>query len=191
MPRQSQSGFTLVELLAVLVIMAILMTAGILSVPGLLKSTGLSTGLRQVSNTLNLARQYAVTHRATTRVVFPYSGTTGSTGTNLAPWYLSYSVMARTGTSAYVYISKWERLPAGVVLNVDSLSVDSLPFPTNSAPPCSLVYIQFGPTGESPGGTFAMGDGFVTVANTPTFTSANVGTISVNRIGRVRIERPE
>lgn len=219
MKRQLQSGFTLIELLAVIAIMGIILTAGVLSLHGLMKSAALSTGTRQVANTLNLARQYAITHRTYTRVVFPCARSWNSMNpasaatNNLAPWYLSYSVMARTNanldpvfaTEQYIYISKWEQLPVGTVFStgLDTLPWATtppnylLPFPTNVISrnflnTATLSYVQFDPTGAASGGdrSFTIWEGYITNGIPAFTTAANVGTISVDGIiGRVRLAR--
>src|SRR5271170_7467394 len=92
MTRGRTNGFTLIELLTVLVIAGIVIGLAIPAVTKLMSSGGVSAASREVANTLGLARQYAITHRATTRVVFPYSLTTGP-GTNAASPYQSYAVL--------------------------------------------------------------------------------------------------
>src|SRR5665811_1203696 len=112
MTKTHKAGFTLIEMLTVIVIIAIIMGIGIPAFTNLMKSGGLSGASREVANSLGLARQYAITHRTVTRVVFPYNGTTGTTGTNFCPWYQSYAVI---DVGSGNYISKWEHLPLGTV----------------------------------------------------------------------------
>src|ERR1017187_9967383 len=92
MIKPRNAGFTLIEMLTVIVIIAIVLGIGVPAFLNLMKSGGLSGASREVANSLGLARQYAITHRTVTRVVFPYSLTTGA-GTNLAPLYQSYAVL--------------------------------------------------------------------------------------------------
>ena len=201
------TGFTLVEMLVVIVIVGMMLALALPAVNNLMKSGGVSAASRHVSNTLNLARQYAITHRTVTRVVFPYSGTFGANGTDLAPVYQSYAVYA-VGATPPAYVSKWEHLPLGTVFmnrtpsfgspaSVDDLGTFTTPFPTNSATSAKLAYIEFNPTGAASNpGTFTITEGFVNGAVlTPTskngLTLANVVTVSVdNVIGRIQVNRP-
>jgi len=211
MRNSRKAGFTLIEMLTVIVIIVVVMTIGIPAFNNLMKAGGLSGASREVANALGLARQYAITHRTTTYVVFPYSGTTGTIGTNLAPCYQSYAVV---DVGSGNYISKWEHLPLGTVF-MDSgatlappapLGLDTLPvtnnfhFPyTNSLPLTTLAYIGFNPTGAAiNSGTLTVTEGFmnsgtivVPTSKTSTNTLANQSVISVdNIIGRVKVFRP-
>ena len=111
-------GFTLVEMLAVLVIMGILIIFAIPAVERLLKSGGLSAAAREVSNTLGLARQYAVTHRTNARVIFAFNNNSnpGTTALSSNLWYIAYTVVVSDPTnSAWDYTGKWDFLPGGSI----------------------------------------------------------------------------
>ncbi len=75
MRKPRKAGFTLIEMLTVIVIIVIVLSIGVPAFTSLMKSGGLSGASREIANSLGLARQYAITHRTVTRVVFPYSGT--------------------------------------------------------------------------------------------------------------------
>ena len=170
----NRNGFTLVEMMAVLVIMGILIAFAVPAVERIMKSSGLSIADRGVSNSLSLARQYAITHRTSTRVIFAYydpvtpANTAGSTNM----WYVAYTVVARENNTAatWDYVSKWDYLPAGAIFLNDnpgntvvatptagpfpagsSLNSDlqsfTLPFPTASSPATRFAFIEFNSTG--------------------------------------------
>src|ERR1035438_4660881 len=101
MMKSRRDGFTLIEMLTVIVIIAVILGIGVPAFTNLMKSGGLSGASREVANTLGLARQYAITHRTTTRVVFPLAFTQGAlpSATNFCPWYQSYAVVdVKTGS---------------------------------------------------------------------------------------------
>jgi prepilin-type N-terminal cleavage/methylation domain-containing protein len=220
MTKSRTNGFTLIEMLTVIVIVGIMLAFTIPAVTNLMKSTGVSTATRHVSNTLGLARQLAITQRIYARVVFPYS----LSGNPQEKWYRTYAVMTNRDNSAaavlnWRYASKWEYLPVGVVflktvpggglgaLN-DLISLNrelGLPFPDASGTFGQLAYIEFNPTGAAKASAGAGGDsvlviteGFVNSPSPPTLTSmasvnalANASTTTVSSlVGRIQVARP-
>ena len=217
MIKSRTNGFTLIEMLVVVVVVAIMAAIAIPAVTNLIKSGGVNSATREVANTLGLARQLAVTQRIYARVVFPYS----STGNRPDMWYLSYAVITNrnnTVTSGWGYASKWEYLPVGAVFlnnnpsgvtplpsgggsldDPNSLKVQSgLPFPDTSHNG-QLAYIEFGPTGvASISSALAITEGFMngsvpqpTTSKTSSNTLANLTTINVDSlVGRIQVTRP-
>lgn len=208
-------GFTLIELLTVIAIVGILLVLAIPAFNSLGKASKMQAGVRQISNALNLARQYAITHRTTTRVVFPHD----ATGSRPEWAYRAFSIiasnrtlveytrqngLANPGTFCWEYISKWEVLPEGIVLSnsVNTLlGPEAFPFPgTSNTLAGTLTYIQFGPTGAAFSSDrtkrqIFLGEGFI--LGTTSFMASNssnssmVATATVdNLIGRVTISRP-
>ena len=181
MRRARRTGFTLVEMLVVIVIVGMMMALALPAVNNLMKSGGVSAASRHVSNTLNLARQYAITHRVATCVVFPYSGTAVAVnGLDLAPMYQSYAVYA-IGATPPAYVSKWEHLPLGTVFMnknnpnlsainppppLDNLGTATFRFPNTNLTSgfVPLAYIEFTPTGaayNSGSGSFTITEGLI------------------------------
>lgn len=72
--RNGRRGFTLMELLTVMVIMGILLTAGIISYVGARRGAEMRGAIGAVRTTLSMARQQAVTRRRTTAVLFRMEG---------------------------------------------------------------------------------------------------------------------
>jgi|ERR1035441_6945470 prepilin-type N-terminal cleavage/methylation domain-containing protein len=212
MTRLRKDGFTLIEMLVVIVIIGIMTALAIPAVTKLMNSGGVSAGSREVANTLGLARQLAITQRTYARVVFPYN----ATGIHPDMWYLAYAVMTNrnnTVDAAWVYVTKWEFLPVGAVFlnnatalgsagaldDPGSLAQHNLPFPNYGGGLQTLAYIEFGPTGvASAPSTLAITEGFMNGATPQPTTSKNSGgtlanltTIRVDTlVGRIQVARP-
>jgi len=200
-------------MLVVLAIIGILLGLGIPAVTTLMRSGGLGAASREVSNSLSLARQFAITQRTNVRVVFPYAAT-GITdtigGTNLAPLYLSYSVAASNVNAGlgdiaagkvWIYKSKWELLPLGAVFMssnpspstvnapaLDNLGTASMPFPYTNSAFATLAYIEFNPTGAaSQSGTFTITEGVMN-GGTVTPTSKNISGTTLANVVTVSVD---
>jgi prepilin-type N-terminal cleavage/methylation domain-containing protein len=138
-------GFTLVELLVVIGIMAILIAFALPSFVGIGRGSKMSSALLEVRSTLTLARQWAITHRESTYVVFPqYLNDTNKANRAIAVYG------AKTGN----YVSQWIYLPDGVIIaqavsgDVFDLGLDRTGLP--GFKPAALVKVlQFTPGGTA------------------------------------------
>jgi prepilin-type N-terminal cleavage/methylation domain-containing protein len=179
MTKPRTNGFTLIEMLTVIVIIGIVVAMTIPAVTNLMKSGGVSAASREVANTLGLARQLAITQRTFARVVFPCN--LPQTPPDVSPpemWYRTYAVMTNRDNSVaaaagWAYASKWEYLPVGAVFldkthiglspsppplhnpgaldDTDFLNEQriSFPIPGNLVNKATIAYIEFGPTGTA------------------------------------------
>ncbi len=107
------------------------------------------TGATQVANLLSLARQKAVSSRSRTAMVFsaivagpPYP--TNGTIHNLT----SYTVLQQTNVNAWIYLDRWQHLPAGAYFSKLPISTLTFTFPTNGGLPVIAPAIEFTPRGE-------------------------------------------
>jgi prepilin-type N-terminal cleavage/methylation domain-containing protein len=110
--KKVRAGFTLVELLAVILIMGMLMLIAIPSFQSANRGGRTRTATLQLNSAVSLARQTAITTRQNVHIIFPDSGLTYDESTvDLA--YRSYAIYgARDG-----YMGEWRRLPEGVVFD--------------------------------------------------------------------------
>lgn len=162
--RRETRGFTLVELLVVIVIMAILMSVAIPAFQGL-SQKGIKSAVPPLTSTLRLARQYAVTHRTPVWVIFPDGAPilyNSGKEEEVEKAYRSYAVLATNAASGEVeYITDWKYLPKGVYFNdtntgfmvmgsFDDIGNDtSFPFPSQEDTSEALPAIMFKPDGHA------------------------------------------
>ena len=72
--KKHSAGFTLLELLTVMLIMFVLMGMGTVAMRGIVRGTGVSGAINNVKSVLTQARQYAVTRQKRTYVIFDRDG---------------------------------------------------------------------------------------------------------------------
>lgn len=163
--QRTIGGFTLIEMLTVIVIIGIIIAMGIPVMNSLTRSTGLQGGLRQVSNLASLARQFAITHRVQTTLVVTNTYNAVAVFTN---W-----------PGAPVQIDKWSLLPIGVIIDPNS-------------PTASVTFKPTGGTVASGGGTIVVREGvYDTATSKAVATNANVGTVVIDSLlGRITVVRP-
>jgi prepilin-type N-terminal cleavage/methylation domain-containing protein len=110
-------GFTLMELLVVLAVMAILIALTVPTLVGLSGSTSLSTGTRQVSNYLTLARTEAIAKHTVTRfvVVTKASETEEVAYRRYGIWVWVPEEERGEDGREFRPLSSWQELPLGAV----------------------------------------------------------------------------
>lgn len=111
-------GFTLIELMAVLVIMVIIMGVTMPAFNKLVIGTGVEAAARMVGGQLRLARQYAITQRANVALLVPRGGQISSPG-NVSYVAIRPCVVTRGSSPTFtrwIPNTKWEFLPAGSVI---------------------------------------------------------------------------
>ncbi|MCX7887132.1 MAG: prepilin-type N-terminal cleavage/methylation domain-containing protein [Verrucomicrobiae bacterium] len=197
MRKRQHSGFTLVELLSVVLIMGILLAIGIPMLTAF-RASAVSAGARSVGNALHLARQYAVTHRTRTRVIFSLQ----TIGQEKAFNTFSVAAMPTNTVSTWKVVGRWESLPLGAAFGDSTAphgSLESLPTHSGNYGMGTrrYAYIEFLPTGAANPpfgnwGTISVYEGTVTpdgmVRYAPGGNRADV--IYDRLLGRVRIQRP-
>jgi len=150
-------AFTLIEMIAVIVIIGIIIGIGIPAMSTLTRAAGLQGGVRQVMNAAQLARQFAITHR---------------TPTELRIKATSFSVF----TNSTYQVEKWTYLPVGVVVQ--------LPFPPT---PLSITFKPTGSLGNVPDQFIVVREGTTNAISVSLVaTNSNISTVTVNAVlGRI------
>jgi prepilin-type N-terminal cleavage/methylation domain-containing protein len=150
-----RQGFTLAELLVVIAIVSMVLLFTLPAFQGIGRGSAMTTAHAQLKATISLARQWAITHRQRTYVVFPPLIT--GMGSDTPKAYRAFAVIAaNTPDPGYTYVKEWTYLPEGV--RFDNLSRPtknlfradcqvSLPFPLATSPVQDLPAIVFKPDG--------------------------------------------
>lgn len=121
--KRKSIGFTLIELLIVVAIIAVLLLLTLPSFLDIGRGSKMAAAASQLQATINLARQWAITHREVVYIVFPddyrqmYSGVSTSEYSKALRSYAVYS-------PAKGYISEWKYLPPGIFF-VDTQNPDN------------------------------------------------------------------
>lgn len=111
-------GFTLVELLVVISIMALMLAITVPAFVDIGRGSRMSGAISQLTSTLHLARQWAITQREDVSIIFPddYAQVYSGTGTNHYDKALrSYAVYSPSRG----FMTEWRYLPEGIFF-VDS-----------------------------------------------------------------------
>ena len=206
---QQRRGFTLVELLAVVVIIGLMITISVPSLHRITEASALGNGTRQFSDQVAMARTYALANAQNVYLVVPYSDTWAANNTLSNTYcYISYGfcvsavsslLQSVNPLSKVSYIDALQYLPQGAVFanQISNVTTQAIPFPTSTNTPVNVWCItinQFGqipPLTASP--TFYMMQGFVAgngSATLPQGTYAGTNMIAINPLtGKARITK--
>ena len=167
-------GFTLVELLAVIAIIGIALVIAVPHIIGMTRGSGMNASVTELKSVLSLTRQWAITHREKTYVVFADGGHFSGSRKNRGDMaYHAYSVW---GDRSQEYIREWSYLKTGVYFIPCSTKEKSVPpHSRNTKNPLTGTFgtlsLEFPDPGDSPRSLPAIGfrpDGTaVTEDNTP------------------------
>ena len=193
-------GFTLVELLAVVVIMGLMITISIPSLHRITQSNALSNGTRQFSDQVAMARTYAMVNAKDVYLVVAYSDTWGANNTLSNTYcYVSYgfcvsAVSSWSATanplSSVSYIDAIQYLPQGAIFanQISNVQTQSVPFPTSTNTPVNVWSVKINkyglisPLTSSP--QFFITQGYVSnaviSAAMPVKTYPGVNTVTIN-----------
>lgn len=115
-PRRvrGRRGFTLIELLLVMGIMALLLVMAVTSYQNIGRATQLDQSVTQLKFAMQFARQWAITNRVDTWVVFPTSIPGGEFAGMNDMNFRSYGIYTNPRTGASEQVREWTVLPTSV-----------------------------------------------------------------------------
>jgi len=202
---KNNRGFTLVELLAVVVIIGLMITISIPSLHRITQSSALGNGTRQFTDQVAMARTYAMVNLKDVYLVVPYSQTSFPNNTLSNTYcYSSYgfcvsalnavqqSVSSLAGMLTNVtYIDAIQYLPQGAVFanQISNVSTQLVPFPTSTNTAVNIWCVKINKYGQiqsmnpsipsTAWPTFSMMQGFLVGSNS-VGTYAGTNTIAIN-----------
>lgn len=117
--RKHVYGYTMIEILMVIVIAAILFGIGIPAFSTMIRGNAMTVSIRQLTAKIQAARSYAVTNRCKVAILFPAAELV-----SLKPAfsYSSYRVCVVSGDSSpftfesWIDGEEWKRLPTGILI---------------------------------------------------------------------------
>lgn len=139
--RTRITGFTLLEILAVLAIIAIVLSITVPTFGPMIRTLKLKTAAQNLANTLEAARQYAVTNSQECYIAFMVSGDMS---------HKSYRIFDANWSP----VDKWEFLPKGLTIDKDSTLFKvaggprSIPFPEEGPGSEMARYLYFEGNGK-------------------------------------------
>lgn len=194
------SGFTLVELLAVIAVIALLITISVPSLNRITQSNALSNGTRQFADQVAMARTYALVNAKTVYLLVAYKGTWAS-NTTLSNTYccvaygfcvsaVSSVLQSVNPLSQVTYIDAIQYLPQGAIFadQVNNVAIQTVPFPNSTNTPISVWCVTINAYGQiqpltTPPPQFFLTQGFVSgygAATAPQSTYSGTNTVTIN-----------
>jgi prepilin-type N-terminal cleavage/methylation domain-containing protein len=144
----ARHGFTLAELLAVIVIMAIMVAVVVPNISGITKGATMRGATMQVRTALIQARQNAISRRAEVSVLLP-TALPSDNPKNFRAFAVYGAATASTGSW---FVSNWEFLPPGMVFKLNNLSsMDKATAPYDGTTSASMTALSFNRLGERKG----------------------------------------
>lgn len=109
---RAKKGFTLIELLLVISVMAILLLFTVPAFQDIGRGSRMRSAINQLTSTLNLARQWAITKREDVYILFPddHAGLYAGAQEHKDKALRSYVVVS----PSQGFITEWRYLPAGI-----------------------------------------------------------------------------
>jgi prepilin-type N-terminal cleavage/methylation domain-containing protein len=156
MTLRRTNGFTLVEMLTVLVIIGVLVGITLTAMHNIGRSTALHSASRQVADQINKARNYALANGAYVYMVVA-TGQTTPTDPNYPFTSFGFCVSAVTnpasvGTalSNVKYVENIQNLPTGIVFSnrVVNIATENISFPNNGTLTHPAWVLTFTPSGQ-------------------------------------------
>ncbi len=196
---------SLLEILAVLVILSIVVGISTMGTFGLLRAPAMSAALNEVSGAVSLARSEAVRARRT--VYFALAPTEPPLDPRS---HLSYAVVTLEDpqNDKFRYLSSWKALPRGIVFDpslpkefTSAPGTFQIPYPHADSPPRNVRGIAFLPDGTlddtvHPAPAWprlTLRTGARSGTDSPVYTGDDISNrVAVRRLtGRVEVERDE
>lgn len=160
---QSKRGFTLIELMVVVGLIGLLTMFAIPAFQTAGQGGRLNVAAFQLSTTLSLARQQAISTRQRVFVVFPDDEDVLYTGANAQYRFKAFRAYAVYGERDG-YLSEWRSLPPGLIIDPDysiggamenftlrgggsMFLLDNIPFPHDTSPSREMYVVGFATDG--------------------------------------------
>lgn len=196
---KKHSGFTLVELLAVVVIIGLMITISIPSLHRITVASALGSGTRQFSDQVAMARTYALVNAQDVYLVVAYHDTWAANTTLSNTYcYVAYgfcvsavSPLLRSVAplSKVSYIDAIQYLPPGAVFcdQVSNITNSLVPFPNSTNTPVAVWCVKINKYGQIPPlaspPQLSLMQGFVSgygAATLPQGTFRGTNTVTIN-----------